>query len=111
MGGDRVCHLNGGFVVELRIVGEHTSEHGDVGGRIRPAQQIVGIHVLDVLSSQCAVGKGQGVRSLFGGYEGQLLDKGGFLGVFSADFPKHTGDFSRCFQGLSSTIPPWRKCS
>ena len=87
MGGDRVCYLNGGFAVELRIVGEHTSEHGDVGGRIRPAQQIVGIHVLDVLSSQCAVGKGQSVRSLFGGYEGQLLDEGGLLVLFLADFP------------------------
>ena len=104
MGGDRVGHLHGGFAVELRVVGEHASEHGDVGGRIRLAQQIVGLRGLEFLSGflsgQRPVGKRQCIRSLVGRYEGKLLDEGGFPCVLPPDLPEHTGDAPCCFQGF-----------
>ena len=94
--GHGVCHLHRRLAIELRVVGQHPSEHGDVRRRIGSLKQIVRLGLRDGFSrtsqGKGLIGECEGSRSFFGRNECKLLDKRGLGVLFTLDLAEGAGD-------------------
>ena len=101
MRGDGVRDLHRRFAVELRIVGQHPPEHGDVSRGVRALQNVFRLQV-DLLAGSHALGQRHRRLPFLRRDEGELLGACGVVVLFRLQLAEmlrdRAGNFGRFFR-------------